>query len=135
MHDIENQAEVIGQLITQIYAIHEAVIVESGGLEGLRSGAMLHTATREKGKGTHSRPFPFVYLSTSPLPTTSLRAAQARVQGITQPVTQEIESEHGDCQGQRRENGLIGVSTHHLGTVRDHRAPRRRRWVNPQANE
>jgi len=44
MNDIENQTEVIGQLIGQIYAIHEAVIVESGGLEGLRDGAMLHAA-------------------------------------------------------------------------------------------
>jgi len=36
MNDIENQTEVIGQLIGQIYAIHEAVIVESGGDEIIR---------------------------------------------------------------------------------------------------
>jgi len=36
--------ETIGQLITQIYAIHETVVAETGGLAGLRDAAMLHAA-------------------------------------------------------------------------------------------
>jgi death-on-curing protein len=42
MNANEEPAEAIGQLIAQVYAIHEAVIAESGGLEGLRDAAMLH---------------------------------------------------------------------------------------------
>jgi len=40
----ETQAGDVAELVVQIYAIHEAVIEESGGLAGLRDGAMLHAA-------------------------------------------------------------------------------------------
>lgn len=40
----ETQAGYIAELVVQIYNIHEVVIEESGGLEGLRDGAMLHAA-------------------------------------------------------------------------------------------
>jgi death-on-curing protein len=40
----EEPTEAIGHLIAQVYAIHEAAITESGGLEGLRDAAMLHAA-------------------------------------------------------------------------------------------
>lgn len=40
----EQAAEDIGHLIVQVYAIHEVVIQETGGMEGLRDGAMLHAA-------------------------------------------------------------------------------------------
>ncbi|MFN8459587.1 MAG: type II toxin-antitoxin system death-on-curing family toxin [Anaerolineae bacterium] len=35
---------VVAELVVQIYNIHEMVIAESGGLEGLRDGTMLHAA-------------------------------------------------------------------------------------------
>jgi len=44
MGSLEDDAEIISQLIAQVYAIHEVVIAESGGMEGLRDGAMLHAA-------------------------------------------------------------------------------------------
>jgi death-on-curing protein len=34
----------VAELVVQVYAIHEIVIEESGGLAGLRDGAMLHAA-------------------------------------------------------------------------------------------
>lgn len=40
----ETQAGYIAELVVQVYNIHEVVIEESGGLEGLRDGAMLHAA-------------------------------------------------------------------------------------------
>ena len=40
----EAQAGYIAELVVQVYNIHEVVIDESGGLEGLRDGAMLHAA-------------------------------------------------------------------------------------------
>lgn len=40
----EHAAENVGHLIDQIYAIHEVVIQETGGMEGLRDGFMLHAA-------------------------------------------------------------------------------------------
>ena len=44
-HDMdETQADTIAELVVQIYTIHEIVITETGGLEGLRDGAMLHSA-------------------------------------------------------------------------------------------
>ncbi|HYN86909.1 MAG TPA: type II toxin-antitoxin system death-on-curing family toxin [Ardenticatenaceae bacterium] len=42
--DEADQADRIASLVVQIYAIHEAVISESGGLEGLRDGLLLHAA-------------------------------------------------------------------------------------------
>ena len=36
----EQAAEDIGHLIEQVYAIHEVVIEETGGMEGLRDGAI-----------------------------------------------------------------------------------------------
>ena len=44
MAEGEAQAGYIAELVVQIYNIHEVVIEESGGLEGLRDGAMLHAA-------------------------------------------------------------------------------------------
>jgi death-on-curing protein len=44
MDEVEAQAGYIAELVVQIYNIHGAVIEESGGLEGLRHGAMLHAA-------------------------------------------------------------------------------------------
>ena len=37
-------ANFVAEFVVQIYNIHETVIAESGGLEGLRDGAMLHAA-------------------------------------------------------------------------------------------
>ncbi len=37
-------ADIIAELVVQVYNIHEVIIEESGGLEGLRDGAMLHAA-------------------------------------------------------------------------------------------
>lgn len=54
MDETENITETVGQLIAQVYAIHEAVIGESGGMEGLRDGAMLHAAV--------ARPFATLHL-------------------------------------------------------------------------
>ncbi|HAI70095.1 MAG TPA: hypothetical protein DCM38_11760 [Gammaproteobacteria bacterium] len=34
----------VAELVVQIYTIHEAIIAESGGLQGLRDGTMLHAA-------------------------------------------------------------------------------------------
>lgn len=44
MADIEPRANAIAKLLVQVYAIHQVVIEESGGLEGLRDGALLHAA-------------------------------------------------------------------------------------------
>ncbi len=44
MDETESITETVGQLIAQVYAIHEAVIGESGGMAGLRDGPMLHAA-------------------------------------------------------------------------------------------
>jgi len=41
MAEGEAQAGYIAELVVQIYNIHKVVIEESGGLEGLRDGAML----------------------------------------------------------------------------------------------
>jgi len=37
-------AEAVAQLLIEVYAIHDVVIQETGGLEGLRDAAMLHAA-------------------------------------------------------------------------------------------
>ncbi len=42
MNDITNND--VAEMVVQIYAIHEAVIAENGGLQGLRDGTMLHAA-------------------------------------------------------------------------------------------
>jgi prophage maintenance system killer protein len=46
MSDVEgaNRADEIGNLLVRVYEIHEFVIVETGGLPGLRDAAMLHSA-------------------------------------------------------------------------------------------
>lgn len=44
MADPDLYADLIAELVVQIYNIHEVIIEESGGLEGLRDGAMLHAA-------------------------------------------------------------------------------------------
>jgi death-on-curing protein len=44
MAEGEAQVGYIAELVVQIYNIHEIVIEESGGLEGLRDGTMLHSA-------------------------------------------------------------------------------------------
>jgi death-on-curing protein len=44
MAEGEDQADEIADLAFEIYAIHETVIEESGGLPGLRDGALLHAA-------------------------------------------------------------------------------------------
>lgn len=44
MAEGEGYANTIAELLVQIYRIHEIVIQESGGLEGLRDGTMLHAA-------------------------------------------------------------------------------------------
>jgi death-on-curing protein len=44
IEETESLTETVGQLIAQVYSIHETVIAESGGMEGLRDGAMLHAA-------------------------------------------------------------------------------------------
>lgn len=38
------QANRIAELVVQIYAIHEVMLQQSGGIAGLRDGAMLHAA-------------------------------------------------------------------------------------------
>jgi death on curing protein len=40
----EQAAEDVGRFIVQVYAIHEVVIQETGGMEGLRDGAMFHAS-------------------------------------------------------------------------------------------
>lgn len=40
----EQQANRIAELVVQIYAIHEVMLQQSGGIAGLRDGAMLHAA-------------------------------------------------------------------------------------------
>lgn len=40
----EDAANHIGALIVQVYAIHETVIAETGGLEGLRDASLLHAS-------------------------------------------------------------------------------------------
>lgn len=40
----DEAAENVGRLLDQIYAIHEVVIQETGGMEGLHDAAMLHAA-------------------------------------------------------------------------------------------
>lgn len=40
----ESQADIIAELVIRIYTIHDVVIAKTGGLEGLRDGAMLHAA-------------------------------------------------------------------------------------------
>jgi len=42
MNDITNND--VAEMVIQVYAIHEAVIAENGGLQGLRDGTMLHAA-------------------------------------------------------------------------------------------
>jgi death-on-curing protein len=44
MAESEIEANVIAELLVQIYEIHAVVIAESGGLDGLRDGTMLHAA-------------------------------------------------------------------------------------------
>jgi len=41
MNETNNE---VAELVVQIYAIHETIIAESGGLQGLRDGTMLHAA-------------------------------------------------------------------------------------------
>ncbi len=40
----EQQADWIAELVVQIYAIHEVMLQQSGGIPGLRDGTMLHAA-------------------------------------------------------------------------------------------
>jgi death-on-curing protein len=40
----EQRANHIAELVVQIYAIHEVMLQQSGGIPGLRDGAMLHAA-------------------------------------------------------------------------------------------
>src|SRR5262245_19220744 len=40
----ETLANFIADLVVRIYTIHEIAITETGGMEGLRDGAMLHAA-------------------------------------------------------------------------------------------
>jgi prophage maintenance system killer protein len=44
MNNSDDPATIVADLVVQIYNIHEVVIAETGGLEGLRDGAMLHAA-------------------------------------------------------------------------------------------
>ena len=44
MSESDAQADRVAELLVQIYGIHEVVINESGGMEGMRDGAMLHAA-------------------------------------------------------------------------------------------
>ena len=44
MANSEHYPNVIADLVVQIYNIHQVVIEENGGLEGLRDGTMLHAA-------------------------------------------------------------------------------------------
>ena len=52
-----------------------------------------------------------------------------RVQRVAQAVAQEIECEHGQGQGQRREHNLVRIRAQRLGALGNHRAPARRRRV------
>jgi death-on-curing protein len=40
----DSDANIVAELVVQVYNIHDVVIQESGGLEGLRDGALLHAA-------------------------------------------------------------------------------------------
>lgn len=40
----EELSQRIAELVVEVYKLHETIIAESGGLEGLRDGAMLHAA-------------------------------------------------------------------------------------------
>jgi len=40
----EAQADFIADLVVRIYMLHEIVLAETGGIHGLRDGAMLHAA-------------------------------------------------------------------------------------------
>lgn len=44
MRGPEDAADHIGALLVQVYAIHEIVIAETGGLEGLRDASLLHAS-------------------------------------------------------------------------------------------
>jgi death-on-curing protein len=44
MASSDPDANIVAELMVQIYNIHDVVIQESGGLEGLRDGALLHAA-------------------------------------------------------------------------------------------
>ena len=44
MSQFDDQADCVAELVVRIYDLHEEVINESGGMEGLRDGAMLHAA-------------------------------------------------------------------------------------------
>jgi death on curing protein len=44
MDESDFQKDEVAELAVKIYAIHEAVIEESGGLSGLRDGTLLHAA-------------------------------------------------------------------------------------------
>lgn len=44
MADRDVHANTIAELLVQVYRIHEIVIEENGGLEGIRDGTMLHAA-------------------------------------------------------------------------------------------
>jgi death on curing protein len=44
MSDADLSADIIAELVVQIYVLHEHVIAQTGGMEGLRDGAMLHSA-------------------------------------------------------------------------------------------
>lgn len=41
---MDDDADVIGHLLVRIYEIHEVIIATTGGLPGLRDGALLHAA-------------------------------------------------------------------------------------------
>ena len=41
----DSRANQVADLLIQIYEIHEAILQESGGIPGLRDGAMLHSAS------------------------------------------------------------------------------------------
>jgi hypothetical protein len=41
---IEEPADEVAHLLVRVYEIHEIIIVEAGGLPGLREAALLHSA-------------------------------------------------------------------------------------------
>ena len=42
--DNENREEEVANLLVRVYEIHEAIIIETGGLPGLREATLLHSA-------------------------------------------------------------------------------------------
>ena len=44
MSEFGIQADRVAELVVRVYELHEFAISDSGGMEGLRDGAMLHAA-------------------------------------------------------------------------------------------